>query len=162
MTFHGWLFIGGGVFSDKLTIWKQEPAPAGRSCQCLMQNTNNRIGKNIFSLFAPLKFISDPILDNAFYFIFFKKWKLLSSISQNFFLNIPYPDNFFPKYSVSRKPQIGSPSWILPKTHIARLMITMRGGLALVFISLLSPRSTDREHLASRIRLFESRFTLTF
>ena len=68
MTFHGWLFIGGGVFSDKLTIWKQEPAPAGRTCQYLMKNTNNRIGKNIFSLFAPLKLINDPILDNALYF----------------------------------------------------------------------------------------------
>ena len=72
MTFHGWLFIGGGVFSDKLTMWKQEPAPAGRSCQCLMQNTNNRIGKNIFSLFAPLKLINDPVLDNAFYFFFLR------------------------------------------------------------------------------------------
>ena len=54
MTFHGWLFIGGGGLSDKLPIWRQEPAPAGRYCQCLLQNTNNRIGKNIFSVFAPL------------------------------------------------------------------------------------------------------------
>jgi len=45
-----WMVIyRGRVFSDKLTIWKQEPAPAGRYCQCLMQNTNNRIGKNIFT-----------------------------------------------------------------------------------------------------------------
>ena len=68
MTFHGWLFIGGGGLSDKLPIWRQEPAPAGRYCQCLLQNTNNRIGKNIFSLFAPLKLINDPILGNAFFF----------------------------------------------------------------------------------------------
>ena len=66
------IYRGGEVFSDKLPIWRQEPAPAGRYCQCLLQNTNNRIGKNIFSLFAPLKLINDPISDNALYF-FFKK-----------------------------------------------------------------------------------------
>ena len=69
MTFHGWLFIGGGeVFSDKLPIWRQEPAPAGRYCQCLMQNTNSRLVKNIFSLFASLKLINDPILDCILFF----------------------------------------------------------------------------------------------
>ena len=30
-------------------------ADIGRYCQCLMQNTNNCIGKCIFSLFAPSK-----------------------------------------------------------------------------------------------------------
>lgn len=82
MTFHEWLFIGGEVFSDKLPIWRQEPAPPGMYCQCLMQNTNNRIGKNIFSLFASLKLINDPILDNAFYF--FLKVKTLRFDSPEF------------------------------------------------------------------------------
>ena len=40
-------------------------------------------------------------------FYSFKKWELWCSISQNFFLNISYPDNFSPKYPVSRWPQIG-------------------------------------------------------
>ena len=42
-------------------------ADIGRYCQCFMQNTNNRIGKYIFSLFAPStdsKLINDPILDH--------------------------------------------------------------------------------------------------
>ena len=38
-------------------------------------------------------------LINLFYS--FKKWELRSSISQNLFLNIPYPFNFPPKYPVS-------------------------------------------------------------
>ena len=39
-------------------------ADIGRYCQCFMQNTNNRIGKYIISLFAPSKLTNDPILDH--------------------------------------------------------------------------------------------------
>ena len=31
-----------------------------------MQNTNNLIGKNIFSFFAPSKLINEPILDQLY------------------------------------------------------------------------------------------------
>ena len=74
-------------------------------------------------------FLSPFKIDQWPYFrpcIFFLKWKLLSSIAQNFFLNIPYPVNFFPKYPVSRKPKYGLHREFYPK-HIVRAWWSLWG-----------------------------------
>ena len=63
-----------------------------------MQNANDRIGKFMLSLFVSSKLIDKPALHH---FIILKSDYLLYSISQNFFLNIPYPVKFFNKCPVS-------------------------------------------------------------
>ena len=73
-------------------------ANVGRYCQCLMPNTNNRIGNYIFSLFAPSKLINDPILDHFFL-------EVISRIPLIFPTNISYPYIFLPKYPVPDNPQ---------------------------------------------------------
>ena len=74
-------------------------ADIGRYCQCLMQNTNNRFGKHILSLFAPSKLINEPILDH---FVLLKIDNFDGQYPRISFLYILYPVNFSNKYSVSR------------------------------------------------------------
>ena len=79
-------------FSDKLS----GRADTGGYCHCLMQNTNNRLGKYISELFVPSKLINEPSLDH---FIPSKEPTFMFDIPE-FLFSIPYPVKFCNKYPV--------------------------------------------------------------